>query len=115
MDVYKPEAFEDRVNYAASVISTGRIPSNARHFDTCFEMYDGSYVAAALVRRTLLHPNTQLARHIFRVIDRERAMKSYEETKHLNRKQLGIEAIKHAQAEVARSNAQSSQLGRLEP
>jgi hypothetical protein len=86
MDVYQADAFEDRVNYAASCISKGM--SSTRHFDTCFEMWDGDYVAAALVRRTLKNPNTKLASRLFVVINREIAMKNYEDTKHLTRKQL---------------------------
>ena len=66
MDVYNEGAFEDRVNYAASVISKGAQVHNARHFDTCFEMNDGDVVTAALVRRTLKNPNSQLAVNLFR-------------------------------------------------
>jgi hypothetical protein len=88
MDVYNSIAFEDRVNYAASVISKGKPVYNARHFDTCFEMNDGDYVAAALVRRTIKNPNTQLAKNLFRYIGQELAMAKYESTKHLTREQL---------------------------
>ena len=96
MDVYNPERFEERVNYAASVISTGVVPMNGRHFDTCFEMFDGDYVAAALVRRALKNPNTKLAANIFRFINKELATQNYEKTKHLTRKQLRKQAIQAA-------------------
>lgn len=102
MDVYKVEAFEDRVNYAASVISKGIVPMNGRHFDTCFEMCDGDYVAAALVRRTLKKPSTKLAANLFRFIGKDSALQSYEETKHLTRAGLRIEAVETATREAKR-------------
>lgn len=40
-------SYPARVRYAAWCISEWE---NHRNFDTCFEMYDGSYVVAALVR-----------------------------------------------------------------
>ena len=94
MDVYKASAFEDRVNYAASCISAGNgsVPQG-RHFDTCFEMGDADYVAAALVRRILKNPTSKLAAHLFSVINREMALENYETTKHLTRKQLRETAI----------------------
>jgi hypothetical protein len=49
MGVYDPEDFAARVNHAAATIC--RRGEATRHFDTCFEMYDGDAVAAALVRR----------------------------------------------------------------
>ena len=96
MDVYKASAFEDRVNYAASVISAGKVFTNGRHFDTCFEMNDGDFVAAALIRRTVKNPNTKLAQNIFRFLGRDRAMQSYEETKSLTRRELREQAIRIA-------------------
>jgi len=98
VDVYKASAFEDRVNYAASCIVKGY--TNGRHFDTCFEMGDGEYVVAALVRRVLKNQASQLAAVFFKVIDQPIAMKSYEATKHLSRKQLQLTAI-----DVAVTNA----------
>src|SRR5256885_9905448 len=96
MDVYKPESFEDRVNYAASVISKGKLLMNGRHFDTCFEMLDGNFVAAALVRRTLKNPNTKLSANLFRFIDEKIALQNHEDTKHLTRKQLREQAVRVA-------------------
>ncbi len=69
MSVYDPKAFQERVNFAASVITAGR--QTTRHFDTCFEMNDGDKVAAALWRRVDRNPNTKLARNIGRYIRRE--------------------------------------------
>lgn len=94
MDVYKATAFEDRVNYAAACIaaSNGNVPQG-RCFDTCFEMGDADYVAAALVRRALKNPEAKLAQYLFRCINREMAMENYEATKHLTRKQLRETAI----------------------
>jgi hypothetical protein len=96
MDVYNRDAFEDRVNYAASVIGTGTIPLNGRCFDTCFEMNDGEYVIAALVRRTLKNPSSRLADNLFRVLSEDRARQCYEQTKHLTRKELRLEALRIA-------------------
>ena len=98
MDVYKASAFADRVNYAASCIVKGY--TQGRHFDTCFEMGDGEYVTAALVRRVLSNQDSQLAAVLFQVIDERVAMRSYQATKHLSRKQLRLAAI-----EVAVTNA----------
>lgn len=96
MDVYKASAFEDRVNYAASVISKGVLVMNARHFDTCFEMGDGDYVAAALIRRTEKNPNTKLAANLFRFIGEDSARKAAEKFRSLTRKQLHDEAVRTA-------------------
>lgn len=91
MDVYRASAFEDRVNYAAACIVSGY--TNGRHFDTCFEMGDADYVAAALVRRALNNPTGKLAERLFKVINREMSLQNYEDTKHLTRKQLREQAI----------------------
>jgi hypothetical protein len=42
--------FNERVDYAAAALRDGVHNDNGR-FDTCFEMSDGDYVAAALLRR----------------------------------------------------------------
>lgn len=47
--VYDDNNFIGRVNYAAQCFMRGI--SNSRHFDTCFEMFDGEAVVTALVRR----------------------------------------------------------------
>lgn len=52
--VYTSENFAGRVNYAALVISKQR--KTTRSFDTCFEMFDGDAVAAAIWRRSLKNP-----------------------------------------------------------
>ena len=85
-NVYNPDAYAYRVQFAASVISKG---ANAtRRFDTCFEMYDGCAVAAALVRRVLANPSSKLAANIWSYIGRETAMASYEATKNMTVKEL---------------------------
>lgn len=53
--VHEPEAFQGRVDYAAQCMLRG---TNTRHRDTCFEMWDGDLVVAALVRRC--NKNTKL-------------------------------------------------------
>lgn len=88
MSVYDKEAFEDRVNYAASVISKGILPMNGRYFDTCFEMNDGDFVCAALYRRTLKKPQSKLASNIFRFLSKDRVLAHYEATKQLTRQEL---------------------------
>lgn len=52
--VYESDNFAGRVNYAAAVIS--KQGKTTRHFDTCFEMYDGDVVACALWRRAEKNP-----------------------------------------------------------
>lgn len=49
MSVYKPENFSQRVSLASATIRRGG--NTTRHFDTCFEMYDGDAVAAAIWRK----------------------------------------------------------------
>lgn len=93
MDVYKDDAFEDRVNYAASCIVRGT--THGRHFDTCFEMNDGDFVAAALVRRVVKNPTSQLAARIFEVLNRECALASYERLKRIPRRKLAAAAAEH--------------------
>ena len=63
---YDADAFQTRVNFAASYISSGR-PST-RHFDTCFEMYDGTEVCAALLRRVKRNPTSKLAQNFSRYL-----------------------------------------------
>ena len=52
--VYDDDNFSGRVNLAANYMIKGY--STTRHFDTCFEMYDGDVVACALYRRALKNP-----------------------------------------------------------
>jgi hypothetical protein len=49
MPEYIPISFQQRVNYAAVCIINQH--TRSREFDSCFEMYDGDLVVAALVRR----------------------------------------------------------------
>lgn len=77
-DVYDPKQFEYRVAFAASYISRGS-PSGlggTRSFDTCFEMGDADYVAAALFRRIEKDPSSKLAQNIWLYIDREMTQES---------------------------------------
>lgn len=64
--VYDSDNFRGRVDYAACVISRGG--AQTRHFDTCFEMWDGDEVAVALLRRA--ERNKRLAARIFDYLDR---------------------------------------------
>jgi hypothetical protein len=71
MSVYDPENFIGRVNLAASYIAAGR--HTTRTFDTCFEMWDGDAVAAALVRRADANPSGKLAKNLFHYITEDTA------------------------------------------
>lgn len=57
-DVYNPEAFGARVDYAAQCLVRG---IRSRRFGTCFEMYDGDAVAVALIRRARNNPRLKEA------------------------------------------------------
>ena len=83
--VYEPTAFWTRVTFACAVIA--RNGNTTRTFDTCFEMYDGDAVAAAVVRRAKARPDGPLARNLSCHLG-PTALASYEATKHLSRKQL---------------------------
>jgi hypothetical protein len=84
--IHELEGFWDRVNFASAVIARNGEPT--RNFDTCFEMYDGDAVAAAVVRRAKANPDGPLARNLFPRYLGPLAIESYETTKHLSRKQL---------------------------
>jgi len=64
--VYDPDAFAQRVNYAARCILIGGSRTRTRHFDTCFEMSDGELVVTALIRRA--EKNPRLAQAIRRMM-----------------------------------------------
>lgn len=57
-NVYDPEAFAARVNYAAQCLVRG---IRSRRADTCFEMNDGRAVITALVRRSMSNPTLKAA------------------------------------------------------
>jgi len=95
--VYETDAFPYRVEFAAAVIS--RRGNTTRNFDTCFEMHDGSSVAAALVRRTKANPNSKLAQNLYQYVTKDRAEAAYEKTKHLTHAEL----VKHAAEERERA------------
>lgn len=73
-NVYNADDFQYRVKFAASYISAKK-PST-RRFDTCFEMWDGDAVAAALVRRVDKQPGTKLAANLFKYIGEDGARKA---------------------------------------
>lgn len=60
--------FAARVDYARDVIARGARTS--RRFDSCFEQYDGDEVAVALLRRARAHPESRLAKGLWRYLDR---------------------------------------------
>lgn len=63
---YDADAFSTRVDFAAKRISEGG--NHTRHFDTCFEMWDGDAVAVALYRRARRNP--KLKRNLFKYLNR---------------------------------------------
>lgn len=75
--VYDPDNFAGRVSYAAFCIINNRPVT--RSFDTCFEMYDGAAVSAALVRRAASNPRlaANLPRYL-RAEDAEACAKRFE-------------------------------------
>ena len=76
-------AFDYRVKVAANFISSGH--KTTRHFDNCFENFDGDAVALALHLRALKRPDTKLAKNISRYIGGQYLV---EEKGHLTRDQL---------------------------
>ncbi|WP_057464029.1 hypothetical protein [Pseudovibrio sp. POLY-S9] len=47
---YRLPSFNERVDYAHQALLRGE---DSRKFDNCFEMWDGAFVVAALMRRNL--------------------------------------------------------------
>ena len=84
--IHEPDGFWDRVSFACAVVAHSA--RTTRQFDTCFEIFDGDAVAAAVVRRAKARPDGPLARNLFPRYLGPRALASYEATKHLSRKQL---------------------------
>lgn len=87
MSVYNENNFSGRVNYAATVIL--REGNNSRSFDTCFEMYDGAAVAAALWRRA--QKNAKLAAILPRYINADMAREDAEQYSGRNLNQVSQE------------------------
>lgn len=103
------ETFKNRVNRAASHISRGT-PST-RHFDNCFEMYDGAYVVAALARRIRAKPDGTLALNITKYLTPESIHDRYQEFAHLSNDELISEAARIAGIEIAKTEAQYREWG----
>lgn len=105
LDVYAPNAFKDRVEYAAAVIARGG--KTSRKFDTTGEMYDGAAVTAALVRRAKANPGGKLAQNLFKYIGEDAANQRYEETKHLTTRGL-VEYASMLRAEAEKAFAEQN-------
>lgn len=86
--VYDNDNFAGRVNYAAIVIA--RKGGQTRHFDTCFEMYDGMEVAVAVYRRSLKNP--KLAANIWTYLGRDMVMSNVETLKEVATRDLPVRA-----------------------
>jgi len=60
----KIASFNQRVDYAERGMQIGE---NSRTFDACFELYDGAFVVAALMRRAKHNPQLDhMIRNMFR-------------------------------------------------
>lgn len=90
MSVYDPENFAGRVNLAAAYISQGRNVSCNRTFDTCFEMYDGDVVAAAVYRRA--EKNPKLAANLPRYLSADLRAATVAKFAHIPTRKLADEA-----------------------
>ncbi|QUS59167.1 hypothetical protein [Pseudovibrio brasiliensis] len=55
---YRLPSFNERVDYAHQALLRGE---DSRKFDNCFEMWDGAFVVAALMRRSLSDPELRQA------------------------------------------------------
>jgi len=86
--VYDTDNFTGRVNYAATVIS--RRGGQTRHFDTCFEMWDGVEVAVAVYRRSLKNP--KLAAHIWTYLGKDMVMNNVAALKDVETRDLPARA-----------------------
>lgn len=67
-------SFKGRINFAATVISSGR--NTTRNFDNCFENFDGDEVCTVLYRRTQRRPNTKLAQNLFHYVNKSSVLKA---------------------------------------
>lgn len=92
--VYDPDNFKGRVNYAAQVIARGG--TQTRHFDTCFEMYDGVTVANAVYRRSFT--NQRLATNLPRYLNMEILRDEHEDLKHIPTRGLAAVAAETRKA-----------------
>jgi len=72
--VYDPEQMAYRVQFACAFILSAR--RDSRLFDTCFEMGDGSKVAARIYRRALKNP--RLMESMSRYLDVAMCRRDYE-------------------------------------
>lgn len=82
--VTDPEAFAQRVKYAAACIIAGR--SGTRRYDSCFEAGDGDTVAVAVYRRSLNNP--KLAARIWDGLGRESVMRAVEKLRDVPTRKL---------------------------
>lgn len=104
MSVYDLDNFAGRVNLAAAYISQGRDVSCNRTFDTCFEMYDGDVVAAALYRRA--EKNQKLAANLPRYISQNLREETIARYAHIPTRKLAEEAARVRAEEKAKAAVQ---------
>ena len=97
--VYDSENFSGRVSFACAHIA--RRGGDTRHFDTCFEMYDGTAVAIGVYRRSLKNP--KIAANIWKYLGRDIVMAEVEEFKHVtNLAQFARELRQKSQSDFAK-------------
>jgi len=87
--------FRQRVKYAAACLAND-VAIGTRHFDTCFEMYDGDYVLEALFRRSATNP--KLAAGMKKHMNPSSIASAHEELQHLKRSELAPAADAHREA-----------------
>lgn len=96
--VYDSDNFSGRVSFACAHIA--RRGGDTRHFDTCFEMHDGTAVAISVYRRSLKKP--KIAANIWRYLNQDLTLREVEEFKHVtNLAQFARELRAKAEAENA--------------
>ncbi len=96
--VYDSENFSGRVSFACAHIA--RRGGDTRHFNTCFEMHDGTAVAIGVYRRSLKTP--KIAVNIWKYLGKDIVMAEVEEFCHVtNLTQLACELRAKAEADWA--------------
>ena len=88
--VYDTDNYTGRVNLAVNYITRGS--RTTRHFDTCFEMWDGDIVATAIYRRALKNP--KLAEKLPKYLNIDSIAATAAEYAHIPTSKLKDEAAK---------------------
>lgn len=103
--VYNPDNFQGRVNLAAQYMLRGS--RTTRHFDTCFEMWDGDIVATALWRRA--QRNFRLMERLPKYLSVESVSATAAEYAHIPTRSLKHEAARIRAEMQAASDKRSAE------